>query len=174
MAVNGLVQLSANRRLVAESVGTSKLIREKVSEIRRLRQEGWKLKALAAKFGVAVSTVSLAARGDTWSTPTAQTLLRATVEHAEAIRQLVAIGLGYQPIADRLGLTGQSVHDFMKRHGLQGTNPSEVNKNAEACAHGHPFKVLSNGHRRCPESYRVYQKVWQRQRRQKSRQEVAP
>lgn len=156
----GLVQLSANRRLVAESVGTSKLSRDKVAEIRRLRAEGWKLRELAARFGVSISAISQAANRQTWVTPTETTLARASEADLPAIQALVAQGLGYMPIAERLGLTGQSVHDLMNAHGLCGVSPTEVNRQAETCIRGHQFEVLPSGKRRCPQCYRMHQVAW--------------
>jgi hypothetical protein len=52
--------------LTSETARTTRLTADQVLEIRRLRSEGVLLRELAARFGVAIPTISHAANGDTW------------------------------------------------------------------------------------------------------------
>lgn len=54
------MQDRANRRRCS----TQKLTLEAVKELRQLRSDGWKLRELAARFGICIATASAVARGD--------------------------------------------------------------------------------------------------------------
>jgi hypothetical protein len=49
-----------------ERVHTAKMTPDGVVEMRRLRAAGWKLKDLAARFGVSVAMASYTCRGKNW------------------------------------------------------------------------------------------------------------
>jgi len=51
----------------AENNPNAKLTREDVEFCKRMRAEGWTLKALGAHFAVHLSTIDLAVRGKSWA-----------------------------------------------------------------------------------------------------------
>jgi hypothetical protein len=51
---------------LGERNGVARLTDEKVREMRRLRERGWKLRPLAKKYGVGLMTVSCAVRRKSW------------------------------------------------------------------------------------------------------------
>lgn len=63
---NQAYMVESGRACTGERNGMSRLTAENVAEIRSLRGAGWKQRELAARFGVAQSTISKIDRGARW------------------------------------------------------------------------------------------------------------
>lgn len=108
--------------------GMAKMSDETVALARKLNSEGVSLTAIAAQFGVSLSTVSRAVRGDTWDHiedgKTSEPLHRRGALHKGAkvndvivveIRLKKAQGRTYQSIANEYGLSVYAVFAIVTR-----------------------------------------------------------